>query len=112
MTKIDDYMSDAEEGQEKALEKSEEVQPKYNSVIIAQITHFFNNKPNTLQIEYEEPHVENNFPKSGRMKLRLKREDINAVFTLNTSEALELAEILRELSKKELNHMANLWSRK
>ena len=85
--------------------------PKYDYSIVAQITHFFDKKPNTLQVEQKEPYLDGNFPKNGIVKIRLKKEESNVAFNLNTAEAFELAAILNQVARENIQITKSLWRR-
>lgn len=82
--------------------------------IVSQFPHFWEDKEgkshrNMLQIEVEEPKVKNNFPKNGKVMIRLQDEDSQKAFKLDPKEALTIGEELREISKELMSKERDLW---
>jgi len=103
-------MKNAEETVEKEAKQGK---TEYTSKIVAQLTHFFKEKPNTLQVEQELPFMsDSGYPKNGIIKVRLKKEDGNMAFNLNCAEALELSEVLKMLAQEHLHIVKSLWRQK
>lgn len=107
---LDDYVKKADEIVEQEVKGNK---PEYTSKIVAQVTHFYDKKPNTFQIEQEEPFAdEKGYPKGGIVKIRLKKEDGNMAFNLNSGEALEVAELLKQIAHENMMITKALWLRK
>ena len=111
MKRAEEVIENEKESEQKDMYKPDNEERRYKSNIIAQITHFYQEKPNTLQIEQEDPSMKGNFPKQGSITIRMKKEESNVAFKLNCGEALQLADILSQAAKEELLIMKALWKR-
>ena len=110
---LDGYFKEADKMVEQEAKEDYPKEHKYKSKIVGQITHFFDKRPNTLQIEQEEPFAdEKGYPKDGVVKIRLRKDDSNVAFNLNSGEALEVAELLGQIARENLMITKALWLRK
>ena len=80
--------------------------------IADQITHFYEKRPNTLQIEHTIPRMDGSYPKDGNITVRLRKDQGSQAFKLNISEALRVISILDMLVKEHISITKSLWKQR
>jgi hypothetical protein len=85
--------------------------------IASQIPHFWQDKEgkshrNMLQVEVEDAHIANNYPKDGSITIRLQDETAQKAFKMQPQEALFLAEELKAIAKDQMGKKRDLWAQK
>jgi tRNA(Leu) C34 or U34 (ribose-2'-O)-methylase TrmL len=85
--------------------------------ITSQYPHFWQDKEgkshrNMLQIEADEPKMQNNYPKDGTITIRLQDEQAQKAFKMTPQETLMLGEELKSIAKDMLKKKRELWEKK
>jgi len=77
--------------------------------IVDQITHFYKERPNTLQIEHTKPELVSGYPKDGNITVRLIKDKGSQAFKLNVNEAYRFANVILDLCELHRSVTKSLW---
>ena len=106
-------MSMLDEAFEKAEQPTQEPQPtpqeRRLGNVVDQITHFYEKRPNTLQIEHTKPELVSGYPKDGNITIRLIKDKGSQAFKLNVNEAYRFANVILDLCELHRSVTKSLW---